>query len=157
MGLGKTLQSISLLTYVKEFRKVRGPHLVLVPKSTIGNWAREFARFVPTFKVLKLQGADKEERQHLIRDEMLSGCVRGACTPYLHWEACMPTLHCEACVVRRVLRGEACSNVPDHPALLAPLLTALSLRTRPHATLPPPNLLSHRPLARAPAASTRWW
>jgi SNF2 family DNA or RNA helicase len=87
MGLGKTLQSISLLTYVKEFRKVRGPHLVLVPKSTIGNWAREFARFVPTFKVLKLQGADKEERQHLIRDEMLSGCVTSGC------------VRCEACDV----------------------------------------------------------
>jgi SNF2 family DNA or RNA helicase len=37
-GLGKTLQSISLLAYVHEFLHNEGPHLVLVPKSTLGNW-----------------------------------------------------------------------------------------------------------------------
>ena len=35
MGLGKTLQSISLLAYLKESKGIDGPHLVIAPKSTI--------------------------------------------------------------------------------------------------------------------------
>lgn len=67
----QTLQSISLLSWVTEARKVAGPHLVLVPKSVLGNWAREFNKFAPGLKVLKLQGADKEERQRMVREELL--------------------------------------------------------------------------------------
>ena len=37
MGLGKTLQTISILGYLHEARGVTGPHLVIVPKSTISN------------------------------------------------------------------------------------------------------------------------
>ena len=36
MGLGKTLQSISLLGWLAESSGVTGPHLILVPKSTMG-------------------------------------------------------------------------------------------------------------------------
>ena len=35
MGLGKTLQSISLLAYLHKFEKISGPHLVVVPKTTV--------------------------------------------------------------------------------------------------------------------------
>ena len=35
MGLGKTLQSISVLAYLKEDRSINGPHIVVVPKSTV--------------------------------------------------------------------------------------------------------------------------
>lgn len=35
MGLGKTLQSISVLAYLKEDRGINGPHIVIVPKSTV--------------------------------------------------------------------------------------------------------------------------
>jgi SWI/SNF-related matrix-associated actin-dependent regulator of chromatin subfamily A member 5 len=73
MGLGKTLQSISLLAYLKEFRNVTGPHLVLVPKSVLGNWAREFAKWAPKLKTLKVVGADKEERQKVVREQLMSG------------------------------------------------------------------------------------
>lgn len=73
MGLGKTLQSISLLAYLKEFRGVTGPHLVIVPKSVTGNWYREFTRWCPSLRTLKLQAANKEERQHMIREELLGG------------------------------------------------------------------------------------
>ena len=66
MGLGKTLQSISLLAFLRESRDVKGPHLVIVPKSTIGNWHREFGRWCPTFKALRLLG-DKETRTKLVR------------------------------------------------------------------------------------------
>ena len=67
MGLGKTLQSISLMAHVKETKKTTLPHLVLVPKSVLGNWGRELAKFCPSLKVLKLQAADKEERTRMVR------------------------------------------------------------------------------------------
>jgi SNF2 family DNA or RNA helicase len=55
-GLGKTLQTISLLAYLHEYRGITGPHLVLVPKSTLGNWINEFKRFVPSIRVVKFHG-----------------------------------------------------------------------------------------------------
>jgi SNF2 family DNA or RNA helicase len=50
-GLGKTLQSISVLAYLQQYRHINGPHLVIVPKSTMGNWMREFGRWCPSIKV----------------------------------------------------------------------------------------------------------
>ena len=50
MGLGKTLQTISLLGYMKHFRNVSGPHMVLVPKSTLANWMNEFKKWCPTLR-----------------------------------------------------------------------------------------------------------
>eukprot|EP00916_Digyalum_oweni_P009359 GHVL01015781.1.p1 GENE.GHVL01015781.1~~GHVL01015781.1.p1 ORF type:complete len:1001 (-),score=230.73 GHVL01015781.1:13-3015(-) len=67
MGLGKTLQTISLLSYLKEFRDIHGPFLVLSPKSTLGNWMNEFAKFSPTIRTFKFHG-HKEERQNMIKE-----------------------------------------------------------------------------------------
>ena len=61
MGLGKTLQSISLLAYLHRFEKISGPHLVVVPKTTLGNWCKEFGRWYPALRVLKFYGT-KDER-----------------------------------------------------------------------------------------------
>ena len=97
MGLGKTLQSISLLAHLREARGVHGPHLVLVPKSVMGNWAREFARWAPALRVLKLQGADKEERTRMVREELVPGkwevvitsfetlCIEHSALRKMHW------------------------------------------------------------------------
>ena len=41
MGLGKTLQSISVITYMREFKNLKGPHLIMVPKSTFSNWCND--------------------------------------------------------------------------------------------------------------------
>ncbi|XP_033117287.1 chromodomain-helicase-DNA-binding protein 8-like [Anneissia japonica] len=41
MGLGKTIQSISFLIEIMN-TGIKGPFLVIVPLSTIGNWQREF-------------------------------------------------------------------------------------------------------------------
>jgi len=41
MGLGKTIQSITFIEEVYRYG-VRGPFLVIVPLSTLGNWEREF-------------------------------------------------------------------------------------------------------------------
>jgi len=35
MGLGKTLQAISILVYMMEYKAITGPHLIVVPKSTL--------------------------------------------------------------------------------------------------------------------------
>ncbi|PPQ63979.1 hypothetical protein CVT24_009408, partial [Panaeolus cyanescens] len=63
MGLGKTVQVISFLAALKE-QGVRGPHLVVVPSSTLENWCREFARFAPSIAV-QTYYADKNERPAL--------------------------------------------------------------------------------------------
>ncbi|GAB4851244.1 hypothetical protein Ancab_030540 [Ancistrocladus abbreviatus] len=54
MGLGKTLQTISLLAYLHEFRGITGPHMVVAPKSTLGNWMNEIKRFCPVFACCKI-------------------------------------------------------------------------------------------------------
>lgn len=59
-GLGKTLQTISLLAYLHEYRGIRGPHLVLVPKSTLGNWINEFKKFCPIIRAIKFHGGGPE-------------------------------------------------------------------------------------------------
>ena len=61
MGLGKTLLTISLLGYMKHYRNIPGPLMVLVPKSTLHNWMSEFKKWVPTLRSVCLIG-DKEQR-----------------------------------------------------------------------------------------------
>lgn len=63
MGLGKTLQTISLLAYLREYRGITGPHMIIVPKSTLHNWLAEFRRWCPVIKAVKFHG-NAEERQH---------------------------------------------------------------------------------------------
>lgn len=69
MGLGKTLQTISLLGYLHECRGITGPHMVVAPKSTLGNWMNEIKRFCPVLRAIKFLG-NIEERAH-IRDNLL--------------------------------------------------------------------------------------
>jgi SWI/SNF-related matrix-associated actin-dependent regulator of chromatin subfamily A member 5 len=69
MGLGKTLQTISLLAYLHEYRGINGPHMVVAPKSTLGNWMNEIRRFCPVLRAVKFLG-NPEERRH-IREELL--------------------------------------------------------------------------------------
>eukprot|EP00897_Mesotaenium_endlicherianum_P003066 jgi/Mesen1/2788/ME000170S01898 len=61
MGLGKTLQTISMLGYLHEFIGIKGPHMVVAPKSTLGNWMKEIARFCPILRAVKFHG-NAEER-----------------------------------------------------------------------------------------------
>jgi SWI/SNF-related matrix-associated actin-dependent regulator of chromatin subfamily A member 5 len=68
-GLGKTLQTISLLAYLRESRGVRGPHITIVPKSVTGNWIREFKRWCPSIRAIKM-GGTKEERQKFIENDL---------------------------------------------------------------------------------------
>ncbi|KAI0529467.1 hypothetical protein KFK09_002017 [Dendrobium nobile] len=72
MGLGKTLQTISLLGYLHEFRGITGPHMVVAPKSTLGNWMREIRRFCPILRAVKFLG-NPEERAHIRDNQLVAG------------------------------------------------------------------------------------
>ena len=72
MGLGKTLQSISILVFMMEYREVTGPHLIVVPKSTLSNWIGELKRWAPTLKTIKFHGT-KEERERIAREDLQPG------------------------------------------------------------------------------------
>ncbi|KAH8730803.1 SNF2 family N-terminal domain-containing protein [Phaeosphaeriaceae sp. PMI808] len=70
MGLGKTLQTISFIGYLRFIGGITGPHLVVVPKSTLDNWKREFERWIPDINVLVLQG-NKDDRAELIKERLV--------------------------------------------------------------------------------------
>ncbi|KAH8602530.1 P-loop containing nucleoside triphosphate hydrolase protein [Bisporella sp. PMI_857] len=59
MGLGKTCQVISFLSHLIETGHP-GPHLIIVPGSTLENWLREFPKFSPDVVVEPYYGAQKE-------------------------------------------------------------------------------------------------
>ncbi|KAK9509609.1 hypothetical protein O3M35_006882 [Rhynocoris fuscipes] len=78
MGLGKTLQTISLLGYMKHYRNIPGPHMVIVPKSTLANWMNEFKKWCPSLRAVCLIG-DQDTRNAFIRDTLMPG----------EWDVCV--------------------------------------------------------------------
>ncbi|KAI5729660.1 hypothetical protein M8J76_005048 [Diaphorina citri] len=88
MGLGKTLQTISLLGYMKHYRNIAGPHIVIVPKSTLLNWMNEFKKWCPTLRAICLIG-DQDARNAMIRDVMMPG----------EWDVCITSY--EMCIRER--------------------------------------------------------
>lgn len=72
MGLGKTLQTISLLAYLHEYCGISGPHMVVAPKSTLGNWMNEIRRFCPVLRAFKFHG-NQEERTHQRENMLVAG------------------------------------------------------------------------------------
>ncbi|KAL7736967.1 hypothetical protein ACLKA6_008826 [Drosophila palustris] len=85
MGLGKTLQTISLLGYLKHFKNQAGPHIVIVPKSTLQNWVNEFKKWCPSLRAVCLIG-DADTRTTFIRDVLLPG----------EWDVCVTSY--EMCI-----------------------------------------------------------
>ena len=80
MGLGKTVQTVAMLALLMECG-AKGPFLILAPKSTLSNWANEFAKWLPHARVLLLQGS-KDERQTLIHDVLRPGNFDVVLTSY---------------------------------------------------------------------------
>lgn len=52
MGLGKTIQSVSMLGFLHNAQEINGPFLVVVPLSTLSNWAKEFRKWLPDMNVV---------------------------------------------------------------------------------------------------------
>jgi len=69
MGLGKTLQSIAFLAYLKDNMQVSGPHLVVVPLSVMSNWMAEIERFCPSMRCIRFHGP-KQERARIKQEEL---------------------------------------------------------------------------------------
>ncbi|XP_009761006.1 protein CHROMATIN REMODELING 5 [Nicotiana sylvestris] len=57
MGLGKTVQSVSMLGFLQNAQQIHGPFLVVVPLSTLSNWAKEFRKWLPDVNVIVYVGA----------------------------------------------------------------------------------------------------
>ncbi|XP_056423460.1 SWI/SNF-related matrix-associated actin-dependent regulator of chromatin subfamily A containing DEAD/H box 1 isoform X3 [Hyla sarda] len=66
MGLGKTVQAIAFLAHLY-MNGDNGPHVVIVPASTLDNWVREFNQWCPDLNILLYYGS-QEERRHLRYD-----------------------------------------------------------------------------------------
>ncbi|XP_005104693.1 SWI/SNF-related matrix-associated actin-dependent regulator of chromatin subfamily A containing DEAD/H box 1A isoform X2 [Aplysia californica] len=61
MGLGKTIQAIAFIAHLKEHGE-EGPHVIIVPSSTIENWLRELQLWCPSLKVVVYYGSQEERR-----------------------------------------------------------------------------------------------
>jgi ATP-dependent helicase STH1/SNF2 len=61
-GLGKTIQTISLVTFLIEVKRQRGPYLVIVPLSTMTNWSGEFAKWAPSVRMIAYKGNPTQRR-----------------------------------------------------------------------------------------------
>ncbi|KAM8866778.1 SWI/SNF-related matrix-associated actin-dependent regulator of chromatin subfamily A containing DEAD/H box 1A isoform 1-T1 [Synchiropus picturatus] len=66
MGLGKTIQAIAFLAQLYQSGS-GGPHLIIVPASTLDNWVRELKMWCPSLKVIIYYGT-MEERRYLKHD-----------------------------------------------------------------------------------------
>ena len=71
MGLGKTIQSISLLAHLAERQNNWGPFLIVTPASTLHNWQQEFARFVPALRIIPYWGSVQDRK-----------VLRSTCMPF---------------------------------------------------------------------------
>lgn len=60
MGLGKTLQAISLVCHLKERYGVEGPSLVICPLSVLYSWGAEITKWAPSLKHLRLHSSATE-------------------------------------------------------------------------------------------------
>lgn len=81
MGLGKTIQTIAFLAYLREQEGIKGPHLIVVPKSTLGNWIKEFEKWCPIIKTVKLIAA-KPYRDEILKNELVPGKFDVCVTSY---------------------------------------------------------------------------
>ena len=63
MGLGKTVQTIGLLSHLREKVRLNGPFLVVGPLEVMPNWIKEIKRFCPSLNALQYHGNQKEHRE----------------------------------------------------------------------------------------------
>jgi SWI/SNF-related matrix-associated actin-dependent regulator 1 of chromatin subfamily A len=68
MGLGKTLQIISFLSLLLE-ANIEGPHLIVVPATTLENWMRELRRFSPNIRFEPYCGNQVERQEMQLKIE----------------------------------------------------------------------------------------
>ncbi|GAB1527280.1 Transcription activator BRG1 [Rhizoctonia solani] len=57
MGLGKTIQTISLVFFLIKCKKLHRSYLIIVPLSTLTNWTLEFNKWVPSIVTVVYKGS----------------------------------------------------------------------------------------------------
>ena len=70
MGLGKTIQVISFLSYLFNAHQLYGPFLLVVPLSTMTAWQREFEAWDPDMNVVVYIG-DLNSRNMVSKEGLL--------------------------------------------------------------------------------------
>jgi len=81
LGLGKTIQAISLIGYLMEFKHNLGPYLVIVPLSTLSNWQNEFVKWCPSARLVCYKGTPAV-RKDIYKDEVSKGHFNVLLTTY---------------------------------------------------------------------------
>jgi hypothetical protein len=81
MGLGKTAQVICFLGTLLESGRSNGPHLIVVPSSTLDNWMREIKQWCPNLNAIAYSGA-QPERAALQYDIMENASLHIVVTTY---------------------------------------------------------------------------
>jgi SNF2 family DNA or RNA helicase len=61
---GKTIQTVALITYLMEVKKINGPYLIIVPLSTISNWTLELDKWSRDVVKIVFKG-DKDQRKRI--------------------------------------------------------------------------------------------
>ncbi|KAJ3169478.1 hypothetical protein HDU88_000668 [Geranomyces variabilis] len=107
MGLGKTAQVISFLGYLKVLGKDAGPHLIVVPASTLENWRREINKWCPSLKTASYYGKQAERRA--IQDDIYNDLDDGnvdivlttynLCTGAQDDRSFLRKLHCQSLIL----------------------------------------------------------
>jgi SWI/SNF-related matrix-associated actin-dependent regulator of chromatin subfamily A member 5 len=75
MGLGKTIESMSILALIEsrkteeEIKKRKKYHLVIVPKVTLNKWKKELNNWFPSCRVFKFYG-NQEEKEAMKAKEL---------------------------------------------------------------------------------------
>ena len=91
MGLGKTIQTIAFLAFLREQKKVSGPHLIVAPNTTLTNWVNELAKWFPSCRVVKLY-ARKELREETFENDLIDGNFDVCVTSYEAVNICQQQL-----------------------------------------------------------------
>jgi SWI/SNF-related matrix-associated actin-dependent regulator of chromatin subfamily A containing DEAD/H box 1 len=67
MGLGKTVQTIAFLGWLAQMAlqtpRVKKPHLIVVPASTLANWENELTKFCPALEKIRYHGSEDEKAE----------------------------------------------------------------------------------------------
>ena len=88
MGLGKTIQAMAFLAYMKDKLKIRGKFLIVAPLSTVGNWTQELERWLPSLQTVVLYNT-QEERDHCLLKSVIPGKFDVLVTSYGGASTCL--------------------------------------------------------------------
>lgn len=68
MGLGKSLQTLLILEFLKSHKRLTGPSLLVVPTSLVDNWGNEINKFCKSLTFLKFVGIKRGEMLNRVQD-----------------------------------------------------------------------------------------